>query len=243
METIKLCFIISCKVYENYKSYLTFYVKNIKAFYPNAFIILVDNNSTYKEYFNFFKNTDGITMLENTSECKFELGAYKFATKYIIDNKLTFDYYICVQDTFVLVNKFDFNTLIKDNISACPIATFSHFRSGDIGNDVLQKLNIFDPNETFLCCWASSWICNHDNLIKIYELLANIIIIDRKGSTENERYMGKILKMLNSNKEYSIEGNETNRYDCHLIDPRCEEAKHYNNYFIKSAQQKNENTV
>ena len=85
---MKLCFIIACKVYKNYKSYLPFTIKNINEFYPNSTIILVDNNSKYSEYYNIFKNEQNIILLENTSSCKFELGAYNFATKYIIDNNL-----------------------------------------------------------------------------------------------------------------------------------------------------------
>ena len=42
---MKLCFIITCKVYHNYISYLTLYVNNIINFYNDSLIILVDNNS------------------------------------------------------------------------------------------------------------------------------------------------------------------------------------------------------
>ena len=100
---ISLCFIISCKVYKNYKSHLLFYVNNIKAFYPEAIILLVDNNSLYgKEFYKQFQDIKNVICLENTNESKFEVGAYNFGIEYIINNNLHFDYYVFTQDTMVL---------------------------------------------------------------------------------------------------------------------------------------------
>lgn len=237
-----LCFIIACKVYKNYPSYLEFYVSNIKEYYPSALILLVDNNSTYKQYYDIFKNTS-VVILENTSESKFEVGAYKFATEYIKNNNIKYDYYICSQDTFVLVNKYDFNTLIKDNVKACALEHFYFHRAHNQHIEVLTKLNIYDPNENFLCCWCASWCCDHNTLLKINDMLYSITPKTRDESMQTERYMGKILKMLNNNISYSIEkGTEGHKYDCHRVEITSESAKNSGSYFVKRAQQKNETT-
>lgn len=239
-----LCFIIACKVYRSYDSYIPFYVSKIKEYYPEAMIILVDNNSDYSELYTQFSSMNNLIVLENTSESKFELGAYKFATEYIKNNNLKFDYYVCSQDTFVLVNKYDFNTLVKDNVKACSIGHFYFHRSSGLHINVLKRLGLYDPSETFLCCWCVSWTCDHESLLKINDLLLSIIPKTRYESMETERYMGKILKMLNNNIEYAIEiGVECNAdYSCHSIDPRSVDAKNTNHYFIKRAQQKTEHT-
>ena len=50
----KLCFIISHKYYKSYKSFIKYYVDNIKKFYPNSFILIVDNNSENLEDIKIF---------------------------------------------------------------------------------------------------------------------------------------------------------------------------------------------
>jgi hypothetical protein len=250
---IKLCFIVACKVYKQYKSYISFYVKKIKEYYPNAMIILVDNNSPYSEYFEQFTSMENVVVIENTSIYKFEIGAYKFATEYIKENNLLYDFYVCTQDTFVLVNKYDFNNLKENHITAASLSHFVFERSFGLHKNILQKLNLYDPSETFLCCWCSSWVVTHENLLKINNILKNINSGSRYNSEECERYMGKILKMLNNNKCYSIEESLEAGYDCKTgvnslynvftIDPTSDYAKELKAYFIKSAQQKNEMTL
>lgn len=241
---LSLCFIIACKVYKNYQSYLHFYISNIKKYYNNVKIILVDNNSEYQDiYKSLLIEFPDLIFLQNLSNAKFELGAYKFATEFIKKNDLKFDYYICVQDTFVLVNKYNFNILKEKNVSACSLAHFHFFRSFNLHTQVLSQLNLYDNREEFLCCWCNSWVCNHDILIKINELLKNVNPITRGESAQTERYMGKILKMFNNNISFAIEeGFEGNNYNCHTIDPTTEHSKSLGHYFIKRAQQKNENT-
>ena len=244
MEQPSLCFIIACKLYRQYPIYLEHYVSNIQKFYPSALTILVDNNSSYNEYYERFMDMKNVVCIENTSESKFELGAYKFATEYIKQNTLNFDYYVCTQDTFILVNKYDFNTLVANGTKACALSHFHFNKSNNYHKHVLSQLNLYDPNEEFLCCWCSSWCCDHESLLSINTLLNSIVPVIRYHSEQTERYMGKILKLLNNNVSASIETEiECNNYNCHSIDPTSEEAKQYGNYFIKHAQQKNENTL
>jgi hypothetical protein len=238
-----LCFIIACKCYKTYDSYIPFYVSNINEYYPDAKIILVDNNSVYKDPLLAVKDNPSVTILENTSPSKFELGAYNFAAEYILQNNLEYDYYICTQDTFVLVNKYDFNTLMQNNIAAASLGHFYFHRASSLHIRMLQYLGIYDPAEEFLCCWCSSWVVSHTNLLKIRIMFSSILLTERYHSMETERYMGKILKLLNNNNSYAIEQVvEGNNYNCHTIDPRSIEAKNTGNYFIKRAQQKNEKT-
>lgn len=243
MSDPSLCFIIACKQYAHYPSYLEFYVDNINRFYPTAKIILVDNNSTYTEIFTRLQQKPNVTVLINTSIGKFEIGAYKFATEYIIQNNLTYDYYICTQDTFVLVNRYNFNELKEKNIKAASLGHFYFHRACGQHIRVLSQLGIYDPAEEFLCCWCASWVCTHENLLTINTLLQNENPIDRNASMETERYMGKILKMLNNNSSHCIERSiEGHNYNCHTIDPRSEDARLSGSYFVKRAQQKNERT-
>jgi hypothetical protein len=244
---LNLCFIIACKIYNNYKCYLPFYVSKIKEYYPNALTILVDNNSKNPEIFKTLKNQENVIVIENTSDSKFEVGAYKIATEYIKINNLKYNYYICTQDTFILVNKYDFNILKNNNINC---AAISHFNWKEVGNNIINNhfkvltyLNLYDPNEIFMGCWAASWVCNHSSLIIIYNLLKDIKPIIRQDSEQTERYMGKILKMLNNGINFSIENSIMGEnYDIYNIEPILEKKIIVNNYFVKHSQGKTENT-
>ena len=235
-----LCFIIACKVYRTHVSYIPFYISKIKEYYPEALIILVDNNSVYKEFYQQFEGVKNIILLENTSDSKFELGAYKFATYYIHFNNLLYDYYVCTQDTFVLVNKYDFNTLVRDNVKACSVGEHGFEHTYGLHKPVLELLNLYDPDETYPICWCSSWVCDYKSLLEITLILAPIKPKIRYESEQTERYMGKILKLLNNNISYSIDGLPT--YDCWKVHITSEEAKQIPHSFIKRVQQKTEKT-
>jgi len=258
MNNIKICFIISCKINKNYKSYLSFYVNNINTYYSNAKIILVDNNSKHKDIYKEFDENKNIIILENTSDSKFELGAYNFAIEYIITNNLSFDYYICTQDTMVLENYYDFNNLKVLNIKACPIYLVAHNLIGYYGYDILKYFNLYEENENYYCCWCFSFIVDHESLLYINNLTKNIIIQNRYKPDNFERFkndkvyaytiefesaLGKILYKANNNKLFCLDGDMDNRrYDCHTIDLDSEEAKNTGHFFVKLSQKKTENT-
>ena len=83
-----ICFIIGTKQFPHIRSYLDYYIQNILSFYPeNSYILIVDNQSSNfkecKERLEKYKNTK---MISNTDESKFDVGAYTFGLKYLIEN-------------------------------------------------------------------------------------------------------------------------------------------------------------
>src|SRR3972149_7218479 len=106
-DNYKLVFIIAHKYFRGYESYLKLYITNIQNFYNDALILVVDNNSNFKDdIFNNIKSNINIIFLDNDIECKFELGAYQIGLKYLITNNLIdkYDYIVCTQDNFILKN-------------------------------------------------------------------------------------------------------------------------------------------
>jgi len=243
---MKICFILSCKLYQNYPNFLEKNIININNLYQNATIILIDNNSSFIEPYEISKKYDNIIKLENTSESKFELGAYNFATKYILDNNLKFNYYVFMQDMFLVNKMFDFKILQEKNIKCCPIYVFDYVHFVNMHINVLSMLGLYDPNEELLGCWCCSYITNHETLIKLYNITNNIHIKNRYQSMESERYLGKLLFLLNNKIFSNIDGNEKDlKYNIfekyENID--FEKLKNMDYYFLKFSQQKNEYTA
>jgi hypothetical protein len=200
----------------------------------------VNNASSYTEFFDRFINTPNLIIIENISESTYELGAYIFATNYIIHKNLNFDYYICTQDTFVLVNEFNLNELKLNNTTACSISNFSFDRMFDLHKNVLMQLNMYEPNYTFLGCWCSSFCVTHEKLLQIYTILKDTHMKTKQDSIECERFMGYILNILNDRKSTSIEkGYEGYNYDVFSTEPSSDRL----NYFIKCIQGKNNHTT
>jgi len=255
MENYKLCFIIAHRYYRNYKSYMKFYVENINKFYKNSLIIIVDNNSKYfDDIKKLLNNYENIIFLINNSECKFEIGAYNVGINYIINNNLIekYNYYIFSQDTFVLKNKCDFNNLSNNNILAC---AFNHLENipydcnfniyDPICINILNKINIYDKLSNFGLCWCCSFILHNSKVLDYYNIVKYEIITSRfGGSVQSERYLSGILYYLNNNKYISLCGDSSSPsilgYDCWKVDI---ENNNLPNFFIKTVQQKTENTI
>jgi hypothetical protein len=241
---MKISFVISHKFYRGYESYLCYYIENIKKFYNDALIIVVDNNSTHKEdIINKLKIFNSVIFLENNITCKYELGAYQVGIKYLIDNNLeeSYDYFVFSQDTFILKNKYDFNILLNNNITACSIVTCKNDWAymEQHGSPILKKLNLNNKLEQSRLCWCNSFIISNSKIKSLFDYLQNIIIITRKQSEASERYMGRILLELNNGKSFDIDGEiDKLSYYCHTVNPYETIA----NFFCKKAQQKNEYT-
>lgn len=247
-NNLKLCFIIACRVSKNHKSYIDFTVQNINNLYSNSTIILVDNNSVYPEYFEQFKNVKNVIYLLNTSDQKYELGAYNFALKYIKSNNMIFDYYTCLQDLLIPINKYNYNKLKDNKINALCIYIFdTKFLCHR--NNVCKVYKIFlnikniKHNNDFKGCTYHSFIINYEYFKKLNELTKDLIIKERKNSEGTERILGKLINVFNNNYENSVDGNfEDIKYDVKTVDPKSEETKQLGYHFIKVSQGKDNNT-
>lgn len=244
-------FIIAHKYIRGYKSYLNYYINNIQKFYDHkALIIVVDNNSTYKnEAFTTVQDTTNVVFLDNNSNCKFELGAYKIGLKYLFDNdKLNkISYIACTQDNFIIKNKLDFAKLEQDNILACPIN--SYYQDGGNEEIVTKVLNLINRNnnrDKITFCWCSSFILSSLKAKDFYEIVKDVPMTTRYESEGFERYGARILWELNNYKNNDIDGDlrnlqsRPNGYYCWTVDL---ENDNVDTFFAKVPQQKNERTV
>lgn len=258
-DSYNVVFIIAHKYFRGYESYLKYYISNIHSFYKNALVLVVDNNSNFKEdIFDKIEKNDNIVLLDNNIECKFELGAYQVGFKYLIDNNIlnNYDYVVCTQDNFVIKNKLDFDKLNSENVKACPIN--SYYQDGyqqNILTNVLSKLGLYDNLDKITFCWCNSFILHSSKLHQLYNYLKQIVITARLQSEASERYMARILWELNEHKNNDIDGDirelnpqyykkngenvPANTYDCWTVDLYANSGT----FFVKKVQQKTENTT
>lgn len=252
----RVVFIIAHKYYRGYESYTEYYINNIKKYYENHLIIVVDNNSTYKDdIFDKLKKYDNVVLLDNNIECKFELGAYQVGIKYLLDNNLLnkYDYVTMSQDTFVLKNKVDFTELYKNNIKALPFNSYiADNATPHIIQNVLTTLGLYDNMDKITFCWCSSFIVHTEKIEQLYGYLTKIVITVREQSCASERYLARILYELNEHKNNDIDGdirylgdtwggvrNPDPKYDCHSVNIYDDNLR---THFVKRCQQKTENT-
>ena len=262
---IKPCFIIAHRYVRGYTSYIEHYVDNIHKFYENSLVIIVDNNSPYKDdVLNKFKNKENIVLLDNNIANKFESGAYLVGVNYILENNLLekYDYYVFTQDTYILKNKYDFDILSQKNVLACPITWGvgtqdlpMYFLTPHLENLGLNNLNVevnyntaildssvYNNDELLkkiLHCYCSVFIIEKSKINELQWYLNKIKITDRWGSELFERYFAWVLYKLNNNKNYQIDINPYSLYDCYNINLH-EDFTH--GFFAKQQQRKRENT-
>lgn len=203
-----ICFIIALKYVRGYDSYIKIYVDNIQKFYKNSFIVIVDNNSTYiKDIEIVLKNYKNLIILTNTSDSKYEVGAYKFGLKWLIDNSMiNYDYYVFTQDTFILENKYDFNKLKYLNVQACSIVEhLEHFTwyCPMVKLYILQKHNISINNINI--CWGCNFVISKNKIFNLYEYIKQHILKIKDHSCLFERVMGFFIKELEP-KNFNIDG-------------------------------------
>tara|TARA_R110000824_G_C15200300_1_gene675629 strand:+ start:1546 stop:2355 length:810 start_codon:yes stop_codon:yes gene_type:complete len=243
-----ICFIIAHKYFRGYTSYLEHYIENIQKFYPEALTIVVDNNSNYKEdVFSLVEGKDRVVFLNNDSDSKFELGAYRVGSKYVLDNGLEkdYNYFVFAQDTFVLKNKYDFKLMKEESCYAKPInSMYADGECADVVIPVMTKLGLNDSWDKVNFCWCCSFIVEKTKIEQLHNYLDQIKVTCRWESCAGERYLARILWELNEHK------------DCGAIDGSASDlaVRHYDtwnvnvfapstSYFVKQVQQKNENTV
>jgi hypothetical protein len=118
---MKLLFLIACKYFRNYKSYIETYINNIQKFYDDVDILIVDNNSRHiEDIINIISKYKNVYLITNRSNNKYEIGAYRFGIKFMDEFINNYEYIIFSQDTYIIINKYDFNILKDKNVKACP---------------------------------------------------------------------------------------------------------------------------
>jgi hypothetical protein len=247
MDNNKVVFIIAHKYFRGYDSYIEYYINNIRSFYEESLIIVVDNNSKYKDdIFENLKKYNNVVLLDNNIECKFEIGAYKVGIKYLIENNLLNDYSYCVftQDNFIIKNKLDFNELKNKNIGACPINSWDKqdYAYFNIWESILNRINLLNNLDKITFCWCSSFIISTNKVIQFNDYIKDIVINIRSESEASERYLARILYELNNHINYDIDGDIMKlkeKYDCWTVN-LYEDVP---TFFAKKVQQKTENTI
>jgi hypothetical protein len=254
-DNYKLVFVIAHKYFRGYPSYLKYYIENIHKFYTDALVLVVDNNSAFKEdVFDTIEPNDNIKFLDNDIACKFELGAYQIGCRYLKENNLLdeYDFVIFTQDNFILKNKYDFNIMLDGDITACPINSYyPDWCDKDICDKVLNQLGINDNHDKLTFCWCSSFIVSTKKIDKLYGWLVQIVMTVRRESCAAERYLARLLWELNEFKNNDIDGdirflgpmwngkhNAEYKYECHSVNP-YDDVK---SYFVKRIQDKTERT-
>ena len=252
-ENYNVCFIIALKYYRNYQTSITYYVDNIQKYYKNAFTIIVDNNSTYIQDINeMFKDYKNLVIITNIGECKFEIGAYKAGISFLITYNLinTYDYCVFTQDTFVLKNKYDFDNLRKNNTLATTLvswansitSSYNHGFFVEISQKVLSSLNLQNSIHLLSLCFSNSFILHRSKVLEFLDIVKDIVITKRVESVYSERYLSGILYHLNNRIIADIDGDmERLEYNNQKVSIIYDNIP--NHYFVKRAQQKNEDTV
>jgi hypothetical protein len=245
-----LIFIIAHKYVRGYPSYLKYYIDNIKTFYPKSLIIVVDNNSkNIKDITDQFDDVyDNLIFLENNTDCKFEIGAYRVGLDHInqMGSDLDYSYIVCTQDTYILKKKYDFNILKTNNVYVAPLIGWKNDLSKmDVIKSILTDLGLFNRLDETNLCWCNSFVLSKDKVTEFYNYIKDIVITVRSQSEGSERYLGRLFLELNNGINFSIDG-EVNTfisngimYDCHSINGYADIDK----YFCKISQQKNERTI
>ena len=250
----RVIFIIAHKYFRGYDSYVEYYVNNIRKFYENSLIIIVDNNSTYKDdIFDKLKVYDNVVLLDNNLDSKFEIGAYTVGLNYLIENKIdNYDFVALTQDNYVLKNKVDFNNLHSNGTKACPLVGCRqdpsltdylsiHNDCRDVWQPILSKFNLLDNLDKISFCWCNSFVISTSNINKLYEYFKQIVVKIRWESCASERYMSRILYELNGCVNHTIDGDIRDvkyKYDYHSVDLKSP----VNSFFVKKVQNKTENT-
>lgn len=242
---------IVTKYYRNYRSYIELYINNIQKLYQDdADILLVDNNSKYIDDINLLiLKYNNVSLINNISNSKYEIGAYRYGIQYLDDKIKKYDYIIFTQDTFIINNKYDFNILKLNDTLACTIVsdikrpeerwTYHHK-----GQTILNSANLNNNIDKISFCFSNSFIL-HNNVINDFMKYTNSFILNSKDDSGlSEDFLARVLYELNNHKNFDIDG--LYNYNNKNIN-EGELRNDYNDineyYFMKILQRKTENTI
>jgi len=242
-DNYSLIFVIACKYYRSYPTFIKYYVDNIQKFYSNTFTIIVDNNSIdIQDIKDQLKDYKDVIILDNNTICKYEIGAYKVAINYMIDNDLIDKYNYCIftQDTFILKNKYDFNNLKNNNIFACPLFYNKNDQLNyDSVKKILADINLLQYFDKSFICPMNSFVLHSSKLKEFLDYTKNIISKIKYDSHSSERYLGVILYKLNNFVVFGIDGFSAVNYDFYSVNV-YDDSKYY---FVKRVFSKDEHTI
>lgn len=246
---MKNLFIIAQRYYRQYPSYVENYIINVQKYYnDDVDILLVDNNSKHVcDIQNIITKYKNVELIINTSDSKFELGAYRHGIKYMGDKIFDYEYIIFTQDTFILKNKYDFNNLINDNVKACTIVKHDEypFQYGTdiVAKKVLDEIDMYNRLNEITICFCCTFILNKSVIKKFLELTNHTKLLLRTDSEGAERYLGRILFELNDYKKYDIDGYYLKlKYNIYKSNMKEYDQSVTGYYFQKQMQSKKEYT-
>ena len=246
----RLCFVIAHKwIRKNppFRSYLSYYIDNIKRLYPDALTLVVDNNSLHKEdVLKDVSHLSGVVVLDNKTDSGFEVGAYTVACRWLCGNGRfkDFDFLIFTQDTFVLKNKYDFTVLWREGIKSCPINTWNNdMWRVDLQEKALAPMGLNDNLDRIGFCWCNGFVAEGNKIPELLSYIDKVKISTKDESCAAERWLARVVYELNEKgKHWDIDGNldhKRRKYNEWTVDVMSDVPS----YFVKSIQQKTEYTV
>jgi len=240
-DSYNILFIIALKYFRNYDTFIKYYVDNIQKFYPDSFILIIDNNSNYiADIHTMFNGYDNVKIITNTSTKKMDIGAYLFGIDYLVENNLvnTYDFVVFSQDTYVLKNKYDFNIFIENNITAAAVHSFP-VGPGMLSKEMVDNLQLTHVLDKITLCWCNTFILHKSKILELRKMLSPIVIFDKSTTHYAERFLSGMLYILNNNSNFALDYTDQCTYLRKVTNPEtCTE----NRYFIKILQNKDDRT-
>lgn len=162
-------------------------VDNWFSFYKENIIVLIDNNSPNKEYFNLLneKYSNLYIISNNSSKFKYEYGGYKIGFKFV-----DAPYYIFMQGTNLFTR--------KKNLEECIISPFIYVREVD---EYKESPEIIIAQDMYKSSWnsiysvlGSNFYCNKEIAKIFYEnILTKIPITNKIESCASERITAEFI--------------------------------------------------
>jgi len=162
---------------------------NLKIYFKDAKIIVIDNNSNNIDWYNFIKFLDIEYFINDSDIYKYESGAYLYAL-----NKYRADEYLCIQHNIV------FNASISQKLKKNEPDVYLFFNQlNDSWNiqahhKIIECHNILNLGyyRKYLICGYNSFYCNNKtiDLLLEKEILTKIPCKDKIMSNVYERIFG-----------------------------------------------------